>query len=283
MKSKLIALLLTLMAFGLTGCGDSTGDINQISGQQGNAGPQPTPTPTPGDANVRVARLALDYPGLDIIVNGTEAEADTEAGDISNYFEVPAGQTRVQVRAAGSETDLLDRTITVAPGSHNTFAITGAPSETSEQVRAQVIPGLRLVALVDDVTPNIAGISVRFVNAIPYEQGANARIETPETTVLAGPQLVDTASPYVNFTQALAFDWIVLQLPEAEETWVYETEAGTNEPIFDAIRDALGGQPANLTIFVTGDGSELPAYVVIDDASAGGETYAFLGRKLAED
>ena len=45
---KLISILLLSGSLVLSGCGDSSSDYTQVSGQQGNPGPVvPTPTPTP--------------------------------------------------------------------------------------------------------------------------------------------------------------------------------------------------------------------------------------------
>ena len=279
MRNHILALLLALMAFGLTGCGDSN-DYNQISGQQGNpVAPGPNPTPTPStQAHLRIATLPLDFGDLDVLVNGTEAQSDASTGDVTNYFNVTSGQVRIQVRAAGSETDLLSQNVTLTADTYHTVVISGIDSEDSElNTLGQSIDGLRLLTLVDDVTPNANGVSVRFVNAIPYEEGNDATIETPEGDDIAGPQDYNTASSYVDFTEALDHDWVNLILPEVGETWRFDTEEATNKPIFTAIRDALGGRPGNLSIFVTGNGNFMTAFVVIDNASEGGETFIFVG------
>ena len=281
MKSNIIALLLALMAFGLSGCGDSHNGINQISGQQGNSvTPQPTPEPTPvNEGYIRIAQLALREDNFDVLVNGTEVQSDTEGGEVTNYFKVPAGQTRVQVRVSGSENDLLSQNITVTTNTYQTVAVLGdQPGGENELPPAQLIPGIKLLVLTDRVNPVIStGVSVRFVNAIPHEEGAGAQVETAEREVLAGPQDFSTASGYVDFTRALAYDYVVLSLPAVDGVYRYSTSVGTvNRPIFTLIREALGGQPGNITIFVTGDDDALPAVVVIDRASRGGEAFTFL-------
>ena len=287
MRNHILALLLALMAFGLTGCGDSNDIGGQVSGQQGNPRPNPTVTPTPGtQAQLRIATMALEYSTVEVLVNGTEVQSDAEFGDVTDYFTVPAGQSRIQVRATGIRgaeapddelTDVLDQTVTVNADTHNTVVISGILAEDNDSVLDQRVEGLRLLTLVDDVTPNANGVSVRFVNAIPFQQGDDARVETAEFELIAGPQDYNTASNYVDFTEALDHDWVNLILPEVGETWRFDTEEATNKPIFTAIRDALGGRPGNLSIFVTGNGNFMTAFVVIDNASEGGETFIFVG------
>lgn len=279
MKKTIIAALLTAATFGLTGCGDSTGDINQVSGQQGNpAAPQPTP-PAPNEPQLRLAMMALEYEGLDVLVNGTEVQTDADAGDITNYFEVPSGQSRIQVRRAGTDVDLLSQNVSLSDDNFHTVVVTGIETDDEVAVLGQAIEGVRLLSLTDDVTPTANTVSVRFVNAIPFEEGNDASLRTPEDTVIAGPQDPNSASGYVSFNAALNFDFLFLVLPEAGETWRYETEEGTNQPIFDAIAEAVGEAPANLSIFIVGDGGDIPAFVTIDEASGGGETYIFQGER----
>ena len=275
MRNHILALLLALMAFGLTGCGDSN-DYNQISGQQGNPvapGPNPTPTPS-GDAFIRVAHLAAVNTDVDVLLNGQQVLTAADQAEATRYIEVDAGANRIQVRATGTTTDLLDVTQTVASDSHNTFVVIG----TNAQVPVQQISGLRLLALVDTITPLRTGLSVRFANIVLFEQTDDATLTSETGTVLAGPVSYGQASTYRDFSAALADDANLVQVRfDGGETIVsYETEEGTNQNIFDTLADALNNQPGNLTVFFGyGGGEDLPGFVLIDRGSDSSEVYVF--------
>ncbi len=273
MRNHILALLLALMAVGLTGCGDSN-DYNQVSGQQGNPiapGPSPTPTPS-GDAFIRVAQLADTQTDVDVLLNGVQVLTAAEQTDATAYRQVTPGANRIQVRATGTTTDLLDVTQTVAANSHNTFVVIG--TNTNPQVPTQRISGLRLLALVDSITPLRAGISVRFANIVPFEETEDATLTTPEGEVLAGPVSYGQATTYRDFTSALDFDFV--QVRFGEEYINYETEEGTNQNIFDTLAAALNNQPGNLTVFFGYDDDfNLPGFVLIDRGTNSSEVYVF--------
>ena len=281
MKNHILALLLSLMAFGLTGCGDSNDIGGQISGQQGNPvapGPNPTPTPS-GDAFLRVASLASVQSNVDVLINGTAVLTNVGIAEATEYREVEAGSVRIQVRATGTTEDLLDATRTVTADTYNTFAVIGSSEPILGAAQSNVpteVLGLRLLALVDDITPNNSGVSVRFVNALPvtYDGDEGASLTTPENTLLAGPVTYGAASLYEDFNAALEFDSVRVELGPDE--FEFETEEGTNQNIFDTLADALNQQPGNLSVFFAYEPSLGPVgLVLIDRASSASEVYVF--------
>lgn len=274
MKNHILALLLTLMAFGLTGCGDSNDIGGQISGQQGNPvapGPNPTPSPT-GDAFLRVANLASVESNVDVLINGTAVLTNVGIAEATEYREIEAGSVRVQVRATGTTEDLLDATRTVTADTYNTFAVIGADQAPVAAQGPVFVTGLRLLTLVDDITPNNAGVSVRFANIVPAT-GADATLTTPENTVLAGPVEYGEVTGYSDFNAALEFDFVrvVFGFDEFE----FETEEGTNQNIFDTLAEAFNSQPGNLTIFFAYTPEDAVGLVLIDRATNASEVYVF--------
>ena len=278
MKNHILALLLTLMAFGLTGCGDSNDIGGQISGQQGNPaapGPNPTPTTTPtptGDAFLRVANLASVQSNVDVLINGTAVLTNVGIAEATEYREIEAGSVRIQVRATGTTEDLLDATRTVTADTYNTFAVIGADQAPVNAQGPVFVTGLRLLALIDDVTANSAGVSVRFANIVPAT-GADATLTTPENTVLAGPVEYGEVTGYSDFSAALEFDYV--RVAFGFDEFEFETEEGTNQNIFDTLADAVTSQPGPLTIFFADTPEDAVGLVLIDRATNASEVYVF--------
>lgn len=280
MRNHILALFVAFLAFGLTGCGDSN-DFNSVSGQQGNPGqpapiPDPTPAPTPAtDGFVRVAQLAATQSNVDVLLNGQQVLTNTEQATATNYVRVDAGSVRIQVRATGTTTDLLDTTQTVTKDSYNTFAIIG----TNVLLPVQQVGGLSLLALVDDITSDQNRVNVRFANIVPDEDYADARLTSQEgKAVLAGPVSFGQATGYNDFTPALGGNRVEVRGDIAPFAFDYSIlVGGSNKNIIQVLLEALGGKPVgNLTAFF-GYGGELqfPGFVLVDRGTDAAKVYVF--------
>ena len=94
---KLISILLLSGSLVLSGCGDSSSDYTQVSGQQGNPGPVvPTPTPTP----TATAGYFVDA------TNGNDATAAAAANPTS---DTPFATIQAAVTDAPNGTDITVR------------------------------------------------------------------------------------------------------------------------------------------------------------------------------
>lgn len=271
------------MAFGLTGCGSSSDNFNSVSGQQGSpVGPAPRPDPTPspiptGESFIRVAHLAYAPGNVDVLLNGQAVLTNSEQAKATEYIRVNAGAARVQVRATGTATDLLDVTRNVNANSYNTFAIAG----TSIAVPVQADSGLVLLALVDDVAPVDDRINLRFAHLVPQEMYSNASLTTAGGgTVLAGPVDFGEATDYEDFTAAAGGRSVEVRGGSDSFTYrfIYSTlRGGTNRNIIETLLEALDGHPdGNVTAFFGYDGpGNFPGFVLIDRAFEASTVYVF--------
>jgi hypothetical protein len=258
MKTRLLALLLALLAAGTLGCGDSH-DFQEVSGQQGN--PANNNNNNNQVAFVRVAHLSPDAGNVDVVINGVQQITDVSFETVSNYLTLPAGSTRVEIRPTGTTTDAIDQTVTLLADTYYTAAATGSVTGND---------ALGLLLLTDDVTPTPNTVSVRFLNAAA---GSGALTLTDDQgNVIAGPETFNSASAYLPFTQVIATDSVQLRDANGTVVAVYQTVRGGNETIFDALAGALDANGANVTVIATG-GEGQSGILAIDRAGAGGETF----------
>lgn len=262
MKSKFLALLLALIAAGTLGCGDSN-DFDEVSGQQGN--PIPGGGGNTQEAFLRVAHLSADAGSVDVLVNGTVVLSDVEFETISDYLEVPAGSTRVEVRATGGTTDVIDQTVNLAADGYYTAAVTGSADGTGSNA-------LGLLLLNDNVVPTANTVRVRFINAVPG--GGTLTLTDEAGNPIAGPQAFNTASSYLAFTQALGSDSVQLRDENGNIVAIYDTVRGGNQNIFDALSQAVSGTGTNITVIAGGNGDNIqPGIIVIDNGAEGSESF----------
>lgn len=287
MRKHILALLVSLMAVGLTGCGDSN-DFNSISGQQGNPvrpAPSPTTTPTPtpiNDTFLRVAHLASVSGNVDVLLNGSPVLTNTPTAEATEYLQVEPGSVRVQVRATGTSTDLVDETRTVAANSYNTFAIIGNNVVAVPRQGVEEYP-LDVLALVDNVTPAGNRINIRFVNILSLHGYNQANLAIFGGPVLAGPVDYAEATAYEDFSAAVDETSVEVSGGEGDDTFgfLYSTSSsGNNKNIVETLLEALGGPLGNVSAFFAYDGQadgfdQFAGYVMIDRPNNASEVYVF--------
>jgi hypothetical protein len=109
-----------------------------------------------GDAKVRVLHASPDAPAVDVYVDGAAVLSEVPFGVISDYLEVPAGEYRIQVFAAGADPSadgaVIDATLAFAAGTATTVAATNEVAS----IEAQVIA--------DAPEPTAEGAQVRVVH-----------------------------------------------------------------------------------------------------------------------
>lgn len=142
-------------------------------------------TPT---AQVRVIHASPDAPAVDIYVDGARALANVPFKAVSSYLNVPAGDRRVEVRAAGSAATsaaVIDATITPQAGRAYTVMATGALSHIAPLV------------IMDNLSaPAIGKGKIRVIHASPDAPAVDIALRGGAVVV---PNLsFRDASPYLE-------------------------------------------------------------------------------------
>lgn len=252
MRKILYALLLAVVLV-WAGCGGT--NINEVSGQLGF---YPPPPPAGDGAFLRLAHLSPDAPNVDILVDGERVVTNAPFETFSDYFAVPAGARRIEVRATGAGTEVIDTVVTLAAGGYSTVAAAGR------------LEDIEALLLVDDVTPTPATLSLRLFHAVPGL--GSVRLTDQQGTTLAGPVTFGNATIY-NAT-ATQLEGESLQLRRGDTiVATYSTVRGGNENLIATLRNQVSGPGLNLTITAAGEGEELPLIVALDQATAGGTTF----------
>lgn len=156
--------LAALLAGAVTACGDDT-------------------TAPAATAELRVVHASADAPSVDVLVDGTAALSNVPFTAFSEYLSVPAGTRRLQVRASGTNTIVIDAGAPLAPGRQYTVV---ALNEV-----AMIEP---LVLTDDNSAPAAGSVKVRLVHASPvagavdiYVTGPNADLSMAAPTLAGVP------------------------------------------------------------------------------------------------
>ncbi len=107
MRQLLGILTSVIAALALSACGGG-----------GNASPSP-------QAQLRVLHASPDAPNVDVYVDGFKELANVPYPTLSQYLSLPAGQHRIQVNAAGTNTTVIDVSPTLAPNNDYTAIAAG--------------------------------------------------------------------------------------------------------------------------------------------------------------
>ena len=78
--------------------------------------------PASGNAHLRVVHASPDAPSVDVWIDGSLVLADVAFKQSSDYLAIPAGNTRIQVNAAGSPQTVIDVTPLLEDGRIYTVA-----------------------------------------------------------------------------------------------------------------------------------------------------------------
>jgi len=110
-----------------------------------------------GNARVRVLHASPDAPAVDVLLDGTIVPSLTNVpfGVISGYLTVPAGEHNVKVVATGTDTAVIDATVTLAAGTSYTIAAIGPVASIQPKI------------FVDDPNPQAGSAKVRVVHLSP--------------------------------------------------------------------------------------------------------------------
>ena len=132
-----------------------------------------------GSSSLRLWHNSPDAPAVDVLVNGTPAATNVAFGAISPYIPLPAGSYNVRINVAGTQTTVLETTITPAAGESYTAVALGSVTGKGAPFGVKVLKDATSGALVRvlHASPNVPAVSV-FVNG----QRAIARLGTLKAT-----------------------------------------------------------------------------------------------------
>lgn len=206
-------------------------------------------------AKVRVLHASPDAPAVDVYADGAEILSDVPFGVISDYLEVPAGEHRIQVVAAGADPAagaVIDATLTLEGLTAYTVAATNAVAAIEAQVivdapmpvadQAQVrIVHLAADAPAVDIAPD-GGDPI--VSALAYP------VATDYLTIPAGTYDLEVR-PAGTMDVALQLDPVDLAAGQSVSVFaIGSLAAGTLQvlPALDASADGMVSVPAQVTI-----------------------------------
>lgn len=229
-KARLLALLVMVLAsIFMVGCDDDDDDDDVQSAQ------------------LRVLHASPDAPNVDVLVNGEVVLSNVPFQAASGFLTVDAGETQVQVNAAGTDTTVIDETLTLAPESASTVIATN------------FLDAIGALAIADDRTAPADGqVKLRVIHAAPSVGNVDVYVEANST-----PADQPSTAPVVS---NVPFNGVgsYLEVP-AGEYQIFITGTGSLQPAYDSgvvtlsagsILDAVAADDAETTVTVlalTGD------------------------------
>lgn len=124
-------------------------------------------TATDEVGRVRIAHVAPNAPAVDVAVGGRGLLSQVSFGEVSTYLRLPAGERRLTVTPANGDTPLIAETVTVAPDTPYTVAVTG-------EVGAEADRPLAPLVLNDADDSGDDTVAIRLVHAAPDAPPVNA-------------------------------------------------------------------------------------------------------------
>ena len=224
MKSLALLAAAALAAVSTTACDDSDG------------GPR---------ADLRIVHASPDAPDVDVRLDGIGVLSQVPYLASSGYLSVQADDRDVQVLAAGTETVVIDATLTLPAGSATTV------------LAANLVANIEPLVLADDRSAPAAGnAKVRVVHGAPSAPNVDVYVTAP------GAALTDPTLADVPFLASSDY----LEIP-AGEYQVRVTVAGTTDVAIDtgALTIADGAVLSAVAVDAAGGGAPFDI-LVLDDA-----------------
>jgi len=176
-------------------------------------------------AQMRIAHLSPDGPGVDVRVDGTLVWGNVESIVITSYLLVRAGEHRVQFSLTAEQEPLIDTLITLQDQKAYTLATLGPWNQ------GDIVP----VLFTDDLMPTLFMAKVRFLHASPD-------LPAVDVAVAGGPVL------YANLGHGEATDYLTL----APGNYELELRLAGTDTVVLSMPDFSLSQRTNCTIFVLG-------------------------------
>jgi hypothetical protein len=197
-------------------------------------------------AQLRVVHASPDAPNVDVLVDGKIVLTDVPYETASKYLTVAAGSRKIEVRATGGSTDVINATVPLATNKPYTVL--------AVNFLADIAP----LVLTDDNTPPASGqIKLRLVHASPSAGPVDIYVEAPGTDI-------NTVSPTLtNVPFQAASSYLAVPAGSYE---VYITPTGSKTVAIDSgsITLAAGAIRTAVALDAPGGGTPLTA-IVLDD------------------
>lgn len=209
--------------FALTGCGGSSSSSS-------------------GTGQLRFVQASFDAPHVNLLVDGKSLATNLAYSNINDYMTLKSGPRHIQVVPASSSSPILDTSISINTGGHQTLLLTGPVAHVQSDL------------VTDGGTTAMTGDGhVRVLNAASKMASVDAYL-IPSGTSLTGVQPVTSSLSYDKDTG--------YQLVVAGSYEVFMTALGTTN-VF------LATGPINLS-------ASQNQTVVVLDGTSGGFSYTVL-------
>jgi hypothetical protein len=135
-----------------------------------------------GSTQLRVLHASPDAPNVDVLYSGTTLLTNVAYSDASAYLKVKAGSRRIEVRATGDTTDVID-----------------ASPDFSKDRFYTVIVGNDLMSItplvyLDEFSAPASGqVKVRFIHAAPGAQNVDIYVGAPGSGTTGTPAVTNLA------------------------------------------------------------------------------------------
>jgi Domain of unknown function (DUF4397) len=163
-------------------------------------------------AQVRVLQASPNTSVVNVLVDGMTDSSNLLYAANTGYISVKDGSRRIEVQTAGSNTDIVDQTISLASGGSSTMIVTG------------LAPTISPLVLKDDNAATATETAlVRVVNAAPSMGSADVYIVPSGTGLTAGSPTVSS----LTSGQASDYQSVTLATGTNVNYSIYFVEAGT--------------------------------------------------------
>ena len=192
-------------------------------------------------SKVRVVHASPDSPAIDVAVDGKTVVTNLAFGGVSpatGYLTVTAGNRKVEVRATGTTTDLINSNVSVGSGKEYTVLASGFAANIAA-----------IVLTDDNSAPTNGNFKLRIVYASPSGPASvDVYLVAPGTDITNVTPTVSSLA----YGQASGY-----QTAAAASTEVIITAAGNKASIVDQTYDLTAGQIRTLVVLDNAGGGSV--------------------------
>jgi hypothetical protein len=164
-------------------------------------------------AQIRVLQASPNTSVVNVLVDGNSESTNLLYGANTDYISVKPGSRHVQVQTAGSNTSIVDQTLSLPKGGATTIIVTG------------LAPNISPLVLTDDnsTTPSSTAL-VRLVNVAPSMGPADVYVVASGASLTPGSPTVSA----LGFGEASDYQSITLPTGTTNQSYsIFFTQAGT--------------------------------------------------------
>jgi hypothetical protein len=197
-------------------------------------------------SRLRVVHASPDAPNVDVAIDGKTVLTNVPYETASNYLTLNSGTRRVEVRATGTTTDVIDASPSFARNTDYTIL--------AVDFVASIAP---LVLTDDNSAPTAGNIKLRLVHASPSAGPVDIYVESPGTDI-------NTVTPTLsNVPFKTASDYLSVPAGSYE---VFVTPTGTKTVAIDSgsLTLTAGQIRTAVALDAPGGGAPLTAIILAD-------------------